>query len=311
MRRLPSTGFNKEKLIFLGVTALLGLSLYNMLISAPVTLMPPDPVSSLSGPGPLDREKPDTRVADVLYYIDRGTNPMTGAVVMRDRKNPFEPIDDFQTAAAPKVPQPKNGGKPTAAVVDAEPPPAQEKPEPVKKEKKSFGPTTKTAKVDFSGVMTMNGATYGLLKSKDGQTIQVKEGDYLEDFKYTVSKIEKQAIYVSDEDNQMFVARDTTFDEGGASGGGDEGGEEKKPKKKPAAKPKPPDKVADAAHAPAANANPQPQAQNGRGGRGGRGGAGAGDMGGGRGNTGGGRGGKNGLLGGIENLLKGQGKGGF
>ena len=229
MKRIPASGFNKEKLVFLGTTTVLALTLYHLLISAPVALEPTPPVSNVAPPGPLDREKQDTRVANVLYYISGGVNPQMGVAVDRSRKNPFEPIDEWKNERdvvdhGPPKPKP---------VAVAGPPPPPEVPEPTKgpDPKNSFGPRAdKVAKVDFSGVMTLGGVTNGLLKSKDGQTIQVKEGDYLEDYKYTVVKIEKQAIWVSDEDNQMFVARDTSFDESGASSGGD--GEDKPAKKK-------------------------------------------------------------------------------
>ena len=229
MKRIPASGFNKEKLVFLGTTTVLALTLYHLLISAPVALEPTPPVSNVAPPGPLDREKQDNRVANVLYYISGGVNPQMGVAVDRSRKNPFEPIDEFISRSPIDV-RP-TGPKPVAV---AGPPPPPEVPEPTKvpDPKNPFGPRAdKVAKVDFSGVMTLGGVTHGLLKSKDGQTIQVKEGDYLDDYQYTVAKIEKQAIWVSDEDSQMFVARDTSFDESGASSGGD--GEDKPAKKKP------------------------------------------------------------------------------
>lgn len=231
MKRIPASGFNKEKLVFLGTSSVLALTLYHLLISAPVALEPTPPVSNVAPPGPLDREKQDTRVANVLYYISGGVNPQMGVAVDRSRKNPFEPIDEFIQGPIAEGPKPPKGPK---TVVAGPPPPPDNPVEPTEPgREKTFDPDAeKFAKVDFSGVMTMNGLTYGLLKSKDGQTIQVKEGDYLEDYKYTVAKIEKQAIWVSDEDNQMFVARDLTFDESGASGG--EGDDEEKPAKKKA-----------------------------------------------------------------------------
>ncbi len=66
-------------------------------------------------------------------------------------------------------------------------------------------------RADFSAVMSMNDKTVGLLKS-NGQTLQVKAGDYLEDHKFTVAKIGAQAIWITDQNDREIIARDTTFE---------------------------------------------------------------------------------------------------
>ena len=72
MKRQPSYGFNKEKLIFICTAVLLSLCVYYLLTSQPAELVPSTMVSSASQPGPVDPEKPDNRVADVRYYLDDG-----------------------------------------------------------------------------------------------------------------------------------------------------------------------------------------------------------------------------------------------
>jgi hypothetical protein len=235
MTRQPSSGFNKEKLIFICMSMILATSVYSIFSSRPVELTVGTPVSPVPLPGPLTPDRLDTRKALVKYYLESGK--FGDVTVDRERKNPFEPIDDFMPAAAkmaavagPKkivnIPPPRGGPTPMAAERAPDPPaPKEDK----KEEAKVWEPKADPkALVDFSAVVTMNGITYGLLKSK-GQTIRVQVGDYLEDYKYTVAKIDTSAIWVTDENDREFVARDTSFDDSGASGGD---GTDDKPKPK-------------------------------------------------------------------------------
>ncbi len=202
MTRQPSSGFNKEKLIFICTAMLLATSLYSIFSSRPVELTVGTPVSPLPVPGPLAPDRLDTRKALVKYYLETGT--FGDVAVNRERKNPFEPIDDF-VAAGPKmvatvtkkiVPQAPPRGGPTPMATERAPDPPAPK-EDKKEEAKVWEPKADPkALVDFSAVVTMNGITYGLLKSK-GQTIRVQVGDYLEDYKYTVAKIDTSAIWVT------------------------------------------------------------------------------------------------------------------
>lgn len=211
MKRLSSTGLNKEKLIFLGAAALLGISVYSLFASAPLLLAPAPAVSTLSAPAPLETEKADSRIAEILYYIEGGVNAQARTAVVRDRNNPFAPVGrgvvivcgPKSEGAGPGVF--KNG-------IDVPPQPPNKTSTSLRRSKESPHLEPKVAGVDFSGVVTMNNVTYGLLKSKSGQTIQVREGDYLDDYKYTVARIEKQAILFSDSENEMYVARDRSFD---------------------------------------------------------------------------------------------------
>lgn len=231
MRNQQATIFNKEKLIFLGVTVLLAICVYKAFASRPVRLELSTPVTPLPVPAPLAPEVPDTRQGDVTYYLQSGM--YSGLAVNRERNDPFAPIyiqSELVPTSTAIGPIPKISPK-------IEPVPiAPPEPTVVEKEKQDpnkFDGTDRHAKVDFSAVISMNGTVYGLLKDKDGKTIQVKVGDYLDDFKYTVTKIDKQAIWVTDENDHMFVARDQSYAVNGAAGG-DADDEKPKAKEKPA-----------------------------------------------------------------------------
>jgi hypothetical protein len=241
----------KEKLVFVGVAALLSLTVYNLLVSTPVKLEVGPPVSPVVPPGPLDPDKIDTRVSDVRYYRIPGkevgiADPKTGQFNDRSRANPFQPLGDdsqFPVAGGADDPHHPGGtgkGKSGTPIVGPIAPPPDDAPaiavvEEKKPEKPGYARKILKANVDFSGVMMMNNQICGLLKSLDGEkTMLVKVGDYLDEYKYTVASIEKQAIYVKDDEDRMFVARDITFDAdsgAGAVAAGD-GDEPAAPKKK-------------------------------------------------------------------------------
>src|SRR5262249_51073921 len=162
-------GFNKEKLIFIGVSLLLAAAVYNFMSSRPVELVvkTSDAVSPLAVPTPLAAELADTRKADVTFYLETRIDPATKAIVVnRERKTPFEPFDNFEKAVAqqptdqgntapPKpvpVPVPQ---APTATAPGQEPDTADKG-----KEEKTWDPKNIKALVDFSGVMEMNGQKF-------------------------------------------------------------------------------------------------------------------------------------------------------
>jgi hypothetical protein len=85
-------------------------------------------------------------------------------------------------------------------------------------------PHDKELEVEYVGVVGLRGQTYGLLKGKDGSCRRVREGDVIQGLNYTVTKVEKQAIYVQTEEGRVFVLRSTVFgDVAAAAPGGTSG----------------------------------------------------------------------------------------
>jgi hypothetical protein len=232
MRHQVSGTFNKEKFIFLGIAAVAAVCVYNFLASRPVPLEVGIPVSPLPIPAPLAAEKPDPRKGDVSFYLVTAQYS-DGVAINRDRNDPFAPI--YVPTPAEQAAALTTVVKQFPAVPIILPPKPIEAPNPEEEEKrkreeaKKFALKEFKAKVDFSAVIAMGGVTYGLLKDDAGNTMQVKVGDYLEDFKYTVSKIDKQAIWVTDENDRLYVARDLSFADNAAS---TSDGEDEKPGKK-------------------------------------------------------------------------------
>jgi len=252
-------GFNKEQLAFLVVAAIAALSVYFYLSSGPIELEPGKPIAIGEPPKPLNMKPPADPLQENYYVVDgqitRLMDPRTGQAVNRLRKTPFMPAAKFIERVKKDPP----------AMLTPPPPPPPEAPkEP--ETKRDFGPKDLIAEVEFMGVVSLNGKTYGLVRPKDGSSPRrVKVGDKIPDYNYTVTRIEKQTIYVEDEDKNPFVLRDTDEIEGGAdsekstnpfkpAGGGKTGGKaqsKEKPSKPAAGKPTPDVKAAaDTAHAP-------------------------------------------------------------
>lgn len=193
MRQNPSTQFNKEKLVFLATVALLALSVYHLTISAPVMLTPAEPVTSLAPPGPLVVTEAG-RVRDLAECL------------AGDRKNPFQPIEHEIIVRSGPGPRPTPPRWPDKGNLPPQGPDENDGGTVTKSK-----PVTpkKIPRVDFSGVITVNNSTLGLVKV-EGKTYQVREGDLVRE-NLTVSRIEKQEITVSNEQNRKRVARDLTF----------------------------------------------------------------------------------------------------
>jgi len=255
-RQQNTTGFNKEKLVFLGASAAFAVGLYFFLSSSPIDLQVGSPLGTQSGPLALANINA-ARPLEENYYVVPGTvsrmiDPRTAQLVNRERKTPFAPKSDFTKRNLPP---------PIVAHVNAPPPPppppasTAEKADTGKK-KKEFGPNDREAEVQYMGVVTINGETYGLLKPKDGTSPKrIKVGDKIPDYDYTVTKIEKNSVSLTDKDGRPYVLKDTRFsdetmvaDSGKKDAGDDADPAEKKPAPKgpqPVEKPKTPEKTAE------------------------------------------------------------------
>jgi len=270
-RNESNQGFNKEKLAFLATALLTALGTYWFLSSGPVMLDVGEPIASQPPPATVRNASAENPLPENFFVVDgaltRLLDPRTSAVVNRERKTPFAPArgwkDNANTAAKVAVGPPPTPPPP--------PPPAPPAPPKVEKaERKSWDAADIQSEVEFMGVVTTKGERYGLLKPKDGSAPQrVKVGDVLAQYKYTITKIESQAIHIVDEDKHPFVIRDQRFaDEAAVStsstrkkADADDAEAEEKPKKKlvtppPPAKPSAPKPAAPKAAAPAATAVP-------------------------------------------------------
>ncbi|HLX63608.1 MAG TPA: hypothetical protein VKX17_20225 [Planctomycetota bacterium] len=210
MNNRTSSRINKEKLVFSGVAFLLAGCFYYLMTSRPAGLKPGTMISPLSPPAPVAAEKPANRIASVAGLLNAA-----------GRANPFQPVIKKTDIAQPEKPDIPGGGHvswPNPNPVPIPPPqPGGGGPNPPPGHNPSEIHDPPPAAVAFSAFMTMDGQTYGHVKTKDGRTIQVQVGDYLDQFKYTITKIEKQAIWVTDERERVFVARDMTFADGSTS----------------------------------------------------------------------------------------------
>lgn len=250
-------GFNKEQLAFLVVAAIAALSVYFYLSSGPVELEPGKPIAAGDPPKPLNMKPPADPLQENYYVVDgqltRLMDPRTGQAVNRQRKTPFMPAAKFIERVKKEPP----------ANLTPPPPPPPEPQKEAEPTKRDFGPKDLVAEVEFMGVVSLNGKTYGLVRPKDGSSPRrVKVGDKIPDYNYTVTRIEKQTIYVEDEEKNPFVLRDTDDVEGGDSdktnpfkptGGTPKAKSKEKPTKPVAAKKATPDVKAaavDKAHAP-------------------------------------------------------------
>ncbi len=214
MHNTTTGSFNKEKMIFLISSVVVAAGVYLFLTSGPVPLEPGAPVSyQMARPEALVMSEIAAREDEDFYVVDgkvtKMTDKRTKQLVNRDRKSPFEPFSTFATRTPVKPVAVANNTPPP-------PPPPPAAPEKPKDPKKEFTGSTAEAEVEFMGVMTMaSGETFGLLKPKDGSpTIRVKMGSEIEagGTKYTVTALEKQAIWVTDGDQRPFILKDSTFD---------------------------------------------------------------------------------------------------
>lgn len=203
MARIKGQGFNKEKLVFLLCSLLLAVTGYLFVTSRPYELkndtarakahmLQPYNVSDTSLKGTPD---------SYIYSKDR------------DRKSPFTLDKDFLAGDEnkPKPEPPKNNVPPPPPP----PPPPPKKVEP--KTRDPLLPIEKELSVAFVGIMRAGDRTFALLSNKDGSgTFRVREGDTLQGSNYKITKIENQAIYLTDEDGTPYVLRDGKFSDGSA-----------------------------------------------------------------------------------------------
>jgi hypothetical protein len=218
MPRPDTESFNKEKFVFLLVSAGFAGGLYLFLASAPVPLDPDKPISSQALPQALENVAEAAPRPEQEYVEGPG----------RDRKTPFAPAATF--IAAKPVDNPGNKPPPPPP-----PPPSDTKP---KDTKPTFDAKDLDVQVSFMGVVMMNGNTYALLRPKDGSSPRrVKVGDTISDFKYTVTKIEKQAIWMVDEEQRPFILKDN--DEVALADSSSSKPEKPAPKHEPKPAPKP------------------------------------------------------------------------
>lgn len=252
-RQQNTTGFNKEKFVFLAASTAFAAGLYFFLSSSPIDLAVGNPLGNQSGPVALANVNA-ARPLEENFYVVPGSvshmiDPRTAQLVNRERKTPFAPKSDFTKKKLPP---------PIVAHVNVPPPPppppssAADKTKDTGKPKKEFGPNDREAEVQYMGVVTINGATYGLLKPKDGTSPKrIKVGDKIPDYDYTVTKIEKSSVSLVDKDNRPYVLRNTRFTDetpllaDSSTGKKDAAEEEGEPgEKKPAPKgPQPADKA--------------------------------------------------------------------
>ena len=240
MHNTSAGSFNKEKLIFLGSSAVVAAGLYLFLASGPIGLEAVPPIAyGQRLPGPLISPPLADRQAEDFYVVDGKVSKLvdkrTGLPVNRDRLSPFEPFKTPTQLAQTAIKTPVKNPVPP-------PPPAPVAPaEDVKKP--SWNPKTAKAEVEFMGAMTMSdGETYGLLKPIDGSpVVRVKIDSIIEagGEKYTVTAIEKQAIWVVDEDKNPYMLKDSMFEEVASADSGSDASKNPKDKSQDKSKDKP------------------------------------------------------------------------
>jgi len=215
-------GFNKEKFALMLAALVVAAGVYIFVVTSPLVLEAARPISSDAGPQKERDVIPPAPESEDYYVVDGRitslTDKFTGKLVNRQRKTPFMPAADFLAARPTELPKPKGG---TANVPLPPPPPpppplAADKDKDKKRDKREFGPSDAESLVEFVGVITMRGVTYGMLRPKDGASMfRVKVGDRLPGLDYTVQEIEKQAITVADADGHIFLLRDLRYTDNG------------------------------------------------------------------------------------------------
>jgi type IV pilus biogenesis protein PilP len=220
-RRSTTQAFNKEKLFFLLAGMVFAGGLYYFLASAPVPLVASYPMSGESAPTPLPNVNPDEPREEAFYVVDGKITGLidmrTRQLVNRERKTPFIEAAKFLADRTKPKEQPKE-------LLVPPPPPPPPPPLPGKndradgKKRSEFHATDAESAVEFVGVVTMGGRTYGMLRPKDGgKVMRVQVGDVLPGCDYTVTKIEKQGIWVTDEEKRPFNLRDLRYADMGVS----------------------------------------------------------------------------------------------
>ena len=191
--RAIQTGFGREKLCFLISSAAAACALYYMLVSAPVALRPGAPVSlSETGPSAF-AQAAILEKGDAESYVYSGVDAQTGARINRDRYNPFAPYD----VVCGGITEQKKIKNPDVV------PPSDSGDKAVPSHSREFAPVALASAVEYTGVVSANGVTIGLLNRKDGSGyLRVTAGSQfaIAGINYRVDALEKQAICVSQGD---------------------------------------------------------------------------------------------------------------
>ena len=208
MRQLNKT-FNKEQFVFMLSSAAFAAGLYFYLTSGPVALTVGEPISAQPAP-PVLENIPDKPLDNIDFYVVDGRitrliDPHTGDLVDRSRKTPFAPIAG-EPNARPIITvtgggDATGGGDSPAMVVVNDP-----------KKVKTWTVENVKSKVKFMGVVIMKGQTVALLKPEDDSEVKkANVGDKIDEYGYTVTRIEKQTIWITDADNRPFILKDTAL----------------------------------------------------------------------------------------------------
>jgi hypothetical protein len=196
MRRINTGSLNKEKLVFLVSSLGVSVGLYFFLTSGPIPLVLSAASTREPGPEPF-KDVELSQHKDVNLLVDG------------DRISPFEPYGrELQ-----KLQQPK----PAPVAVNNAPPPPPPPPADAPKTPKAFDQEDPVSELDYMGVTFVNGESRALLKPKNGDApVLVALGEEVPHFKYTVQKIEPQAVWISDGDNRPFLLKDASYSEDGS-----------------------------------------------------------------------------------------------
>jgi hypothetical protein len=191
--------FNKEKAACLASLLLLAVSGYYLFRTAPAELVVDRPITTQGAP-PVYAEPADTGV------------PSTVALA-NERKSPFTPSQYKEGVGF----RPVVGTGPVVTPVPPPPAPVQPKPpQQAAQTPKPSAPEVKEPPVEYVGVVNLRGQTYGLLKLEDGSMRRVKAGDVLEDLNCSVTRIDKVAILVQNEEGQVFIRKNDRLSTGSA-----------------------------------------------------------------------------------------------
>jgi len=168
------------------------------------------------------------------------TQPLPKEIKFTDQN--LRPLDQYLAgdcnAFAPYKPPPppvKHEDHPQVVVA---PPPKQEPPKP--EIKPLIAPPAKELEVAFMGVVQKDGKSYGLLRCKDGSPPKrVQEGDTLDPYHYTITRIEPTAIFLTDDEGRPYVLRDGVLDVAAAAASSTNPNAVKAPSTTPAPAPAP------------------------------------------------------------------------
>lgn len=245
MGKIRGEGFNKEKCACLGAFVLLA---FMAVLLALARFAPEEHVVAVytgvfgsAPPKVLAVPAPVTAMPYPVAYQEQAVPPLPSLAALGDRirKTPFAPSQYKLDRIAEPTPRPN-------VTVPLPPPPVIPKPQPpvATQPQRPSAPKDKELEVAYMGVMQVMGETYGLLRAKDGSFRRVKVGEKVADFDYTITRIEKQAVYVKTDEGRVYMLKNDLFSDEGSSGGGPSGQDNlpsfTDPKNAPAPKAHPP-----------------------------------------------------------------------